>query len=372
MRKRKVLLIILPVIILCLILVTLLTLLAINMNQTAPVIEEPESYPESYISIIPLTPKEIEQYKYVITTTDNTIELKTPLNGRVVINLEQRKWKDIQWSPDNKLIAVLGETKTGIYDLFIYNLETRVWIKPTNYALQPSGIDSFKWMNNDVIFFTQGTENNRWVHRFAYSSQQEILKINRTRGVISDVSPDGENLIIKTENDFVIQDIKGVSLYNFETLVTEDPETSQNTNLKIQSVIFSKTPDVLLITSEENLTYTHKLNSQTAEAFKLDDEFAQFKTICSSTGEEFTGYLAEDNEIKILNVSLSTEVKVVASREFQNNFEVNEEISVCSSNETVFNIRTDNQNGWYVIKNRILEKEAALGNALYVSVQNTI
>ena len=57
----------------------------------------------------------LDRYTYALINNNDNIKLKTELGEELLINIDEKDWKDIKWSTEGDNVAVLGQTKPDIY-----------------------------------------------------------------------------------------------------------------------------------------------------------------------------------------------------------------------------------------------------------------
>src|SRR5258706_5344329 len=157
-------------------------------NNNTPV-SSPASSPTDGTNVIIINSGDAKEFINATITTDDTIILKNNKADKLIIQLERKHWKNLQWSPSSNLLAVMGETTSGVFDIYIYNLNDKSWSKATDYSNFSNGVDSYYWIDNKMILYTQGTAPERWLHKFNYLSK-EIVKLEHIDGTIDSLSPD--------------------------------------------------------------------------------------------------------------------------------------------------------------------------------------
>src|SRR5690606_2884332 len=81
----------------------------------------PTSFPVSYnsgveVEVDPST--EMIKYEYALITDEDFILLKNE-KKELYVNLDKKNWRNVSFSDNGELVAVLGETKKDVFDLFI-------------------------------------------------------------------------------------------------------------------------------------------------------------------------------------------------------------------------------------------------------------
>ncbi len=148
-------------------------------------------------------PEVAARFKLVGVKPDDTVAVIDPVTeDEIVVNIDHYRWKLPTWSPDNKLLAVLGsdnQEKPDVFDLFIYELAAGKWTKATNYSVTNWGITGYAWLDGTRLVFTQGSEGNSWLHRYDYPNQ-ELRKEFQTSLTVVEAQLEKQRLVM-VEND---------------------------------------------------------------------------------------------------------------------------------------------------------------------------
>jgi hypothetical protein len=196
-----------------------------------------ESYPNSYIVSAPQDINDgnsdnlnSNHYKLVFETDDEVLKLLN--NGDLItINLNRRRWKNINFSPNGTKIALLGQSD-GIYDIFVYDIDSLEWGQLTFYSFNslPS-VRSFLWFDDVNILFTQGEKGDVWLHRLNLDSN-EILKISKVNGDLVDLNLEKNRLIFQDDNSgFFIATIDGALMYKISDKHVKNMFFTQDDNV---------------------------------------------------------------------------------------------------------------------------------------------
>lgn len=367
MKNKKILIITLIFVCIISILVLILYILLQTRPSETVIINPPASYPDDN-NVVSLNPKDIQQYEYTNITTSDTIELRALNNDRFVIHLDQRGWRNLTWSPDNKLIAVLGQSTIDIFDLYIYNTDSQSWIKATNYTSAGAGIDDYVWVNNDVIMYTQGVSPNKWLHSYTYSAQSEIVKIKKVEGTIINFSETGEKLVLKEADSLNLYNLNGELQKTFTTLaLAGEIET------KIDNIFFLSDPTTLILVSEEPKIYLHNITANTTTYLEaLDHELTNFSPVCVDNKDNLIGFHIENTRAQMYSINTDTGVVTLkATRDFEGLIEVNAKRAKCYDDSTLLvNISANDGEGWYTNKGAELVRVSQLDAAIESAPKN--
>jgi hypothetical protein len=124
----------------------------------------------------------------------------------VVINLTNRKWQSLQWSPDAKYLAALGiadndlTNPINIYNIFIYDVANNNWKQFTQYTNETGGISGISWWDNQTIAYTQGDKSAIWVHHIDILNNN-VKKLFPVNGNLAEVFSGQKYLINDNRNN---------------------------------------------------------------------------------------------------------------------------------------------------------------------------
>jgi len=303
-----------------------------------------------------------KKYDYALITSNDNIKLKNTINEELLINLDPKNWKNIQWSKEGSYVSALGETAAGVSNLFIYNLSTQKWTQATEFD---EGVTSYNWIDNDTILFTSGG----WLHRYKYSSENEIVKLYQIDGAIVSVSPNFTTILIKdSKNVFSILSVEGKLLFSLDKITVKDT----NTNIPIVEAYFNKDAENMLLVGPSVTFYTWKIGSTEAKAMPLDkdddQDIAGVKILCSQEVDLFKSYRIEEGEIKFANVdTFNQELNALNFKELNggtSNF-----VKCTDDNDVTFSISTSDSNNWYVISGDQVQRLVILDGSKEVAVK---
>lgn len=204
-----------------------------NANNTSSTSSTTISVPAQLVGL--QDPAIAAKYFLAAIKPDDTVVVINPNDQEeIVVNLDKRQWQKPRWSPDGKLLAVLGVTDDVrlVYDIFIYDLVRAKWSQVTNYASLGFGVDGYAWLDASRLMFTQGPEGNHWLHRFDYRNQETRKEFSLAE-VLVEVQLSNQQLITKsaTGNQWVVYSFKGDPLVKFDDpkqaeLWTKDRQTN--------------------------------------------------------------------------------------------------------------------------------------------------
>jgi hypothetical protein len=294
---------ILLLILLIFVIVVLLILVALVKTESKePGVSYPLSNPISYNedNIVEVDEEQLENYKYTVITETDIIKLFDKQGEELIINLDYKNWHSISWSPDGKLIAVLGkESNSSAYNLYIYDLRKRAWRVATNFE-QGSGVESYVWKNNDTILFIEGEAANKWLQSYKYSTVAEIRKLNRVEGQLLEVSSDEAKLLVKKEKangnfDFSFYTSVGEYIYSLNDLKTKDDEL-----INPLTAMFTSDPDKVVLSDETKL-YKHQFGS--TELFVIA-ESGDLRPLCALSEDNILTAKFGEEYLDLLNTDI--------------------------------------------------------------------
>ncbi len=316
-----------------------------NNNQVPNEPNEPDE------NVIIIGGENVKDYKYVAINSDDTVSLYTELGKKVDILLEKKGWQNIKWSEDSLYLSVLGEQKSEKPDLNIYDFENRESFWITDYSNEQTGINSYQWITENMIFFNQGFAIDNWLHRFIYPNFGELIKLARIDGEIIDVSPNKRLIVYKLKNGlFKVYNLEGKEQWNISEIKTEESKS-----IKVKNVIWTEEQDKLVIYGEvDGTNKIFKINFNQTEAIevKLTEGFIP---ICSQSADSIVGYIKDD----VFDTFILQAADVRTERESLI-FEINlrnrelllESLKCVSSNKILMNIKETNSQqetefNWY-------------------------
>jgi hypothetical protein len=357
MKDKKVIFIGVIALVICIVLLATILLLSLlsgmnNTNNTNPPVSTPVSLP---VNIIDLTNAPGGRFEYAVIRPDDTIELKNKMNERFIIGLEKREWKSLSWSPDGKLVAALGKSAEDIYDIYIYNIESKTWSTATDYRNFEDGVDQYVWTDNNTILYTQGQAPNRWLHRFNYLSK-EILKASNILGNIVSVSPNRNFVVIKdTVSAPEVYDSNGVKLTtvaNIRDLETQSP-------IAFSQVEFFKDSDKILAKTLTDSYYKMNLGDTNAVVTTLP---STYQTLCSLSDNSFGVFDIDGNTLTYATFNSRDDLlNILVEEEFKKPFSINKELSYCINSTAYIKVEfTDLTTKWYKLTNTTLEEDLVL------------
>ncbi|RMD77312.1 hypothetical protein D6810_01330 [Candidatus Dojkabacteria bacterium] len=250
----------------------------INLEEN----EAPTSAPTQEIIFDPnLSKLDLVKFSYVSIREDDTLELIDKLGTSVIINLDRKLWQSASWSPSGVLLAVKGITKDQVYDLYIFDLIKKKWKKATDFANQKSGVQDFFWIGSKRIFFIQGKHDDSWLHYYDHESG-EILKLEKTNGTITNVSPNRKYFVIRNQNEkYEVFDSMGKRIV---TLGDFYDSLDTSVRYKVESVISINDEGRIILKFKENLYGKTEVGASLAS--KIDLPNADYQVVCSPSQEE--------------------------------------------------------------------------------------
>lgn len=338
-----------------LVLIVLLSLL--NNTSGNSQIQNPVSNPvSSTVNIIDLNNPKGGAFEFAVIRPDDTIELRNKINEKFIIGLEKRNWKEINWSPDSKLVSALGESKPGIYDIYIYNISRKEWNRVTDFQNFTSGVDNYVWIDNNTIFFTQGENPTRWIHRYNYISK-ETLKLANIAGDIVMISPNREYIVVKAQGTVPeVYNNQGTKISVIDSVI--DIEDSRPLAFE-ELNFFSNSEKVLGLTTNDEY-YKFNIGDVNAVKVSLNKEVIP---LCSVSENTFYTFQKKGTTSLIIGSFASREdvLTVLIEENFRKQFNINRDLSYCANGTLYLKIEyTDGTNQWYKFNNTDLEADAVL------------
>ncbi|MEO6728620.1 MAG: hypothetical protein ABIM99_01735 [Candidatus Dojkabacteria bacterium] len=266
------------------IIITIFLLASQPVNITTTPISKPVSMPGE--TVISIEQGNVDNFDVAVINADDTIDLKNIKGERIPINLDKNSWKNINWSPDGKLLSVLGKTADNVFDLFIFNLSTKSWRQATKFNQATIGVSSYLWRDSNVILFTQGTPGEHWIHQYVYASG-EITKLNRTEGELFTIAGDAKSMVVKLNNNnevtsFAFYKIDGTLIYNLSKV----SDTTSNLPIAIKNITYTTSSENIVLTSMEGKLYKHVFGNSNAIEISVAEGFTP---ICGVTEKIVVG-----------------------------------------------------------------------------------
>ncbi|BCX13546.1 MAG: hypothetical protein KatS3mg085_078 [Candidatus Dojkabacteria bacterium] len=181
------------------------------------------------------TPTNLNTQKVKIAQiTDQDVVKILENETMLTASLSRKNWIDAKFSPNGKNLALVGMTN-DIYDIYVYDLESKDLNQFTFYSQNAKeGVSSYIWISNDQIYFTQGPQNNMWLHSLDLVSG-EILKISRLNANILEVNDLKNRILLKdSDSSFYLATIGGELMYKIE-------------NKSITDVFFTSDDNILFV-----------------------------------------------------------------------------------------------------------------------------
>lgn len=331
-----------------------------NNNLTSFPISNPNS------NVIDINNGNNNGFDYAVITPEDTIELRNKLNESFIIGLERRNWNSIKWSPDSRLIAVLGESSPLIYDIYIYNTSTKVWSKVTNYGNFESGVEQFAWTGNNTILYIQGSIPNRWIHRYSYTSN-ESLKISNMSGDIIHVSPELSYVVTKATDS--APEIYGKNGELLNTLNSVKDVDTQEV-IAIEDLRFFKGSEKILAQDSQGNYYKFNFGDSFAVKTSINPDY---QMICSNSSNTFLGTLITSNALTFGIYNSSGDLfNILGEEPFRLSVDVDNSLSFCANNSTYLRLEfADTTNAWYKIEGSNIVKDAIFSDNKEIDIKKS-
>lgn len=227
-----------------------------TQNQTKPNIVDNNDLINELDPLSIIGGNKAADYKYAVINSDDTVTLFTEEGKRYDIYLDRANWSSIAWSPDSSIISVKGKRSSkSVVDLRYFFLadQKNSWI--TDYSIARQGVNQYFWADNLTLYFMQGVDSDKWLHRYYYPSVAEILKVLNTNSKIIDMrvaqTDEGESdylLLIQNNSTGVFStvDSSGETVWSSQSLIDEDENL-----VRPISVRFMIGNDKIIITAEK-------------------------------------------------------------------------------------------------------------------------
>ncbi len=323
-----------------------------NNPDPAPVDPPPEDEEEDEEDddgpIIIGNGRNVDPY-FAAINSDGTFSIYDKEGKNLPLELDDNNWKNLEWSPDNQNISVIG-TNNGLDNIFLYNLEENSgeWVTLFNQESDEVGVSSYRWVDEENIYYMQGENNNSWLNRFNINTNQERRRVIRIDGeIVSNATNLSNRLVIQTDDDFEIVDLDGNLQYSGSQLNLDDEITSL--------YLFEEKILVETTNSFNDIFYYEYDLSEDV----LNDEiiFENFNQICLED-TSLIGYriLELQKELRILKFSEELETISASEREVFDN--INLDSFDCNSSDVIVYSEKDlaevlDRINWYIIEDDI-------------------
>lgn len=302
---------------------------------------------------VDLFSKNLSGYEYAAITPDDTIALINKLGEKVIINLERKSWKNISWSPGGELVAVLGETGSSVYDIYIFEIKSRTWVQATNFVAFGVGVDSYTWKGSEQIDFTQGLGKDKWLHSYNHNSRS-ILKIVPTPAKIIEYSKLRKYLVLKDEVEggisYHVHDNLGNKLLELNNFVD-----SMNSDIKYKITrLFSITDNEKVVFSVGKSQFAKsEVGSLTATLMDVEDKDYSFLCAINDYEYYFTELTDENINLYILNTRRERMNLISARESLGSNMSVVDNTATCFDQRSVLFAVTANNSSteWLEYRN---------------------
>ena len=247
--------------------------------------------------------QENQDKQAILLNPDNSISLINSDGKNILLTIDTAFKKDIQINIKKNILSILREENpdSNIFNIWLYNLENDEFKQMTFFDKQ--GINSYKWLNDEVILFNQGIGINNWLHTNNIYQENSITKISRIDGDIHQISPDKTKLLYKLNSpaNFGVFNLEGDLLWLVDKLYFENELNTKNYLNEIKNIIWGLDSNKLYVFAN-NITFKTAVNQD--RVFKLKIQNA-INPICSSSKNEFIGYYTDEDEKDIKFVKLN-------------------------------------------------------------------
>ena len=288
-----------------------------------------------------------DSFRYASITEDDSVTLYREDGTTLDVNLERRKWHNLQISPDPHVISVLGDRTEDSSDLALYFIENERFGWYTDYGSQSTGVLQYGWLDDETVFFHQGEGTDEWFHTFFYPSQVQINKIFRSQGIFADISSDASDILYQFPTGFELFDFMGQVTWDMGQVRTVTEES-----LNVTDPLFTLDPEKVVFTSlVENGVGIYKVLVGESEAVKIDIEFSNFVPVCAISEDEIYGIrTVSSDEVtheEIILVNVKDEVwETVVQLDDELGSAIAESFDCSQPNEFIFSQDTGERNTW--------------------------
>lgn len=212
---KKVILLIIGIVVLAVAIMFVMGLISLQRPPTNNQITDNNNYSGPRTELVnSLRARDIE---YAGVRADGTLAVIDKFDKEIILSLRDFKWKNLTWSPDGNILALLGDVDNKqIFDLFTYDVARKELIRQTTFTNVGSGISGMAW-SGDKVVFTQGENGENWFHQFDVSNK-EVRKIFQIAGTLVDTDVNNKRLTFAGGQDaFAITDLEGKVIKWFVT-----------------------------------------------------------------------------------------------------------------------------------------------------------
>lgn len=301
---------------LCLILLAFAN--AFDQSQIRP----PVSSPTGPDNIVDIGPEDEKEFTFAVITNEDIIELRNLLGEKQIINLEKRNWKDIRWSPNNDTIAVRGlsDRENGVYDIYLFDIQLRNWSKLSNYDLVGEGISSFEWVDDEIIYFKQGSEGDSWIHSLDVRAQSNsIIKLYRVDGEIYSFYKKNGEIILRNNGGLFVYSIDN-TLRALDRIFYREGET--DLSIDIIDVKFGRDDEVIFQSSDNKIVISDGLDESFGEIINSTGDILCIRDTALSVLEQSGVRIIDINNVSIFSF-------------FESELPINARGAVCYNNSGV-------------------------------------
>lgn len=196
-----------------------------------------------------------EFIEYAAISDQDTVHLYDKDMNELVIDLDDKNWSDIQFSPDGRFVSVLSASDEDQQDnnLVIYSIDEETWTDITVYSKETGGITQYVWISNEeIIFFQDG-----WMHKYSLQSS-EIVKVADLNSELFIHDNQNQRLIVREKQTQLIK----------EAVIEQQPDPDFIPQNRAPLIDVEISPEIVKV---DNTFRVVDYNGQTIAGYKLSD-----------------------------------------------------------------------------------------------------
>jgi|GEM_PF-6872078 len=360
MNSKRIVLILVVSVPVCLLVVVAALFLSTNSSQTRTNSTKSSTSSggsDSATSETNSSQNPLANFAFAGIRNNDTVILTADREAQVVVQLDTKQWQTPKWQPQRKVLAVLGNSGTivePIYNIFTFDPSKNVWQQITSYDKTTSGVTAFNWLNNTTLSFTQGAEGNNWLHNLDYVNSQ-LTKVFQTEGKLMD---DNSASYVFVQNNNVLRwhDIKGKELIKYNAGDIEAGAKIIQSGLNNQDQAW-----MLVQTTNQQIMYIFATagNIVPTEILRVRLGAQTILSACE-IGSNFFFIQSKGNTLQILNLA-NTNQPIATLPTNQEITKLNSQVT-CTSDSAYIRIYGGESNQWYRFTGSRLETLPGFAN----------